>query len=138
MRHVLAPFRCKADALHQPFVFSLYVKEGLLLRHGGRYRTRLAAPKGGEALQVQFESVALDPAQQGGNFMGDQVVDVADETQCQVVIFRIDPARSRQSAAQHTKRLANVGWDFDTGEKTRHKRQLLLSVTARARLAPGR
>ena len=52
--------------------------------------------------------------------MGDFVVDVADEAQCQVIVLRIDPARTRQSAAQRRQRLPDIGRNFDTGEETRH------------------
>ena len=52
--------------------------------------------------------------------MRDDVIDIADEAQRQVIILRINPARARQSAAQHAKRLPDIGRDFDSGEKARH------------------
>ncbi len=71
---------------------------------------------------MKIERAALDAAEHQGDFLCDHVVDVADEAQRQMIIFRIDPARARQSAAQHAERLANVGGDFDTGEEARHGR----------------
>ena len=75
------------------------------------------------------------------DFVGDRVVDVADEAQRQVIIFRIDPARARQPAAQHRQRLADIGGDFETGEEARHGETLTgshaLSLYDRARAHPG-
>src|SRR5262249_33626863 len=48
------------------------------------------------------------------------VIDVADETQGYVIIFRIEPACARQPATQHGQRLAHLGGNFETCEETRH------------------
>ena len=80
----------------------------------------LRPPNERQPFQMQLERAALDAAEHRGDLLGDHVVDVADEAQRQVIIFRIDPARARQSAAQHAERLPDVGGDFDTGEETRH------------------
>ena len=132
MRRVFAPLRLQSDALHQPFVLGLHVEQGLRLRNRGDHRARLAAAERRQTLQVQIESAALDAAEHEGDFLGDQVVDVADEAQRQMIILRIDPARARQSAAQHAERLSDIGGNFDTGEETRHLR-LPITIRARAR-----
>jgi len=49
--------------------------------------------------------------------MGELIVDVANEPQCQVVIFGIDPAGTRQSTAQCRQRLPDIGRNFDTREE---------------------
>ena len=96
---VFAPFRLQPDALHQPFVLGLHLEQRFYLRHRGDHRARLAAAKRRQPFQVEIEGAALDAAEHRGNLLGHHVVDVADKTQRQVIIFRIDPARARQSAA---------------------------------------
>ena len=49
-----------------------------------------------------------------------RVVDVADEAQREVIVLRIDPARTRQPAAHHGKRLGDLRRNFETGEQTWH------------------
>ena len=56
--------------------------------------------------------------------MRDDVVDVADEAQRDVIVLGIDPARARQTAAQHGERLAHVGGNFETGEEAGHGERL--------------
>ena len=63
--------------------------------------------------------------------MGDCVVDVADESQRQVIISRVDPSRARQSATQGRQRLSDIGRNFDSGKKARH------CETLRSRCASG-
>ena len=120
MRRVFASLRLQSDALHQPFVLGLHVEQGLRLRHRSDHRARLAAAERGQPLQIQIERAALDAAEHQGDFLRDHIVDVADEAQRQMIIFRIDPARARQTAAQHAERLSDIGGNFDTGEETRH------------------
>src|SRR5512144_352027 len=69
---------------------------------------------------MQLKWPAFDAAKHGGNLVGDHVVHVANEAQRQVIVFRTDPARARQSAAEHAERLPDIGWNFDTSEETRH------------------
>ena len=52
--------------------------------------------------------------------MRDLIIDVANETQRDMIVFRIDPTRARQAAAQHGERLTDIIWDFETGEDARH------------------
>ena len=49
-----------------------------------------------------------------------RVIDVADEAQREVIVLRIDPARTRQPAAHHGKRLGDLRRNFETGEQTWH------------------
>jgi hypothetical protein len=37
-----------------------------------------------------------------------------------MIIVRVDPARTRQTATHHGERFANVPRDFKTGEQTGH------------------
>ena len=69
---------------------------------------------------MQLERPAFDAAKHGGDLMGDIVIDVANEAQCQVIVFRVDPARARQAAAQCRERLPYIERNFDPGEETRH------------------
>ena len=56
----------------------------------------------------------LHAPEQAGNIARERVVDVADEAQREMIIFRIDPARARQTAAHHGERLADVTRNFKT------------------------
>jgi hypothetical protein len=60
-------------------------------------------PERGEALEAQLEFSAPDLAREPGDFARGGVVDVADETQGEVIVLRIDPARAREPAALHTE-----------------------------------
>src|SRR5664279_3860949 len=51
----------------------------------------------------------------------------------QMIVLRRDPARARQSAAQHGERLSYVGGNLNTGEEPRHGSLLLFACTARTR-----
>ena len=97
----LRPSGSKPDALHQPLLLGLHIEQGLRRRHRCDHGARLAAAERRQPVQMKFECVAFDAAKQRGDFVRDHIVDVADEAQRQVIILRIDPARARQSAAQH-------------------------------------
>jgi hypothetical protein len=49
-----------------------------------------------------------------------RIIDIADEAQGQMVVFGVDPARARESAAQHGKVHCENGRDFETRKKTGH------------------
>src|SRR5690242_19894641 len=70
---------------------------------------------------MQFERFTLYPAKHGSNLLGDVVINIADEAQSQVVIFRVDPTRPRQTTAQCRRGLSDIGGNFDTGEQTWHR-----------------
>ena len=73
----------------------------------------------------QLERAAAHTAEQRGDLACHAVIDVADEAQRDVVVFRIDPARAGQAAAQHREGLRDLGRKFEAGEKTRHGLTLL-------------
>ena len=129
----LRPSGSKSDALHQPLMLGLHVEQSLRLRAPTATTARgLRPPNEHQPFQMKIESPALDAAEHQGDFLRDHVVHVADEAQRQMIILRIDPARARQSAAQHDERLADIGGNFDTGEETRHGS---LTSSTRARRA---
>ena len=52
--------------------------------------------------------------------MGQRVIDVADEAQRQMIILGIDPARARQPAAHHGKRLGDMRRNLKSSEQAGH------------------
>jgi hypothetical protein len=69
---------------------------------------------------MELEGFTFDAAKQRGDLMGNGIIDVTDEPQSQMIIFGVDPARSRQAATQCCERLPDIGRNFNSGEKTRH------------------
>src|SRR5258708_29057473 len=92
-------------------------------RRGRDHRPWFAPAKGRKSIELQLEPGALYVAEQIRDLAGKQIVDVANEPQRQVIIIGIDPASAWQPAAQHRQRLADVGWYFQCGEKSRHDRR---------------
>src|SRR5215831_12880606 len=135
MRRELAAFRLEPDALHQPLVFGLHIKQGSRRRNACDHRARLAAAERGKPLQMQLKWHTFDAAKHGPDFMGDIVVDVADKPQRQMVVFRVDPARARQAAPQGGKALSDIGRDFYSGEETRHDETFIHDPRAARALA---
>src|SRR5437868_3669763 len=56
------------------------------------------------------------------------VIDVADESQGEMVIFPVDPARTRQAAAQQRQRFGQFGRYFQARKQSRHDRLLANNV----------
>ncbi len=80
----------------------------------------LRPPNDDEPVDAQFERRALNAAEQAGNVARQAVVDIADEAQRDVIIFRVDPARARQTATHHRQRLGDARGYFQTGKQTGH------------------
>ena len=112
MRDVFAPLRLEPDPLHQPLVLGLQLHQRLGRSERGHDRARLAPAERFEILHPQLERLAPHASQQGGDLVRDDVVDVADEAQRHMIVLGIDPARTRQPAAQRGERLADVGREF--------------------------
>src|SRR6202023_2767834 len=73
-----------------------------------------------EPLETQVEGAPVHLVEQRSDVVRESVVHVADETQGEVIIFRVDPARAGQPAAQHGERLGNVGGNLEAGEQAGH------------------
>ena len=105
MRNIFAPFGLEPEPLQQPLLLRLQLQQ----RRDGRGRrdqsARLAAAEGREPVEAQLERPALDASEQAGDVARQRIVDVADEAQREVIVFRIDPARPGQTAAHHGKRI---------------------------------
>jgi hypothetical protein len=43
---------------------------------------------------MQIEGSTFDAAEHGRDLVSELIVDVADETQCQVIVFGINPSRT--------------------------------------------
>src|SRR5919198_2107640 len=71
------------------------------------------------------------------NLPGGQIINVADEAQCQMVIFGIDPARAEEPAPQQGKVLCEIGRDFETREQTGHISLLDRFGTPKSDREPG-
>ena len=112
MRNIFPPLGLEAEPLQQPLLLGLQFKQ----RRDGRGRrnqsARLAAAEGREPVEPQLERPAMDASKQAGNVARQRIIDVADEAQRQVIIFGIDPARPRQTAAHHRKRIGRRGAVF--------------------------
>ena len=52
--------------------------------------------------------------------MREAIVDVADEAQRDVVVFRVDPARAGQAPAQQRQRRRDLARDFQADEQAGH------------------
>jgi hypothetical protein len=97
MRRVFAPLRLKPHSSQQPLLLGLQLHQ---LRHrldGRDQRARLAAAERQKPVKLKFEGVALQPIEQASDFARQRIVDIADEAQRDVIIFRIDPARPGQA-----------------------------------------
>src|SRR5207248_4000271 len=89
-------------------------------RRGGDHRARPATAERSQALEAKLEPRPVDLIEQGGDLMGNHVVDVADEPQGQMIIFRVDPARARQAAAEHGEGKRDFRGNFERGEQAGH------------------
>src|SRR3954464_2817891 len=120
MRRELAPFRLEPNAAQQPLMFGLQLHQR---GRGSDERDDGARPVAAESrkrIELDLESLAPDLAEDEGGLARDGFIHVADEAQSDVIIFRIDPARPRQTATRVGNRASYVGGDFQGGEETRH------------------
>src|SRR5262249_60335184 len=107
MRRIFASFRLKPETLQEPVVLGLQLHERRNGRHRGNHGPRLAAPERGQPVETQAKALAMNASEYASDLAGQRVVDVADETQREMIIFRIDTARARQAAPHHHERLGN-------------------------------
>jgi hypothetical protein len=71
----------------------------------------------------------MHAAEEACDFVGQRVIDIADEAQRQVLIFGIYPAGAGQAAPHYGKRLGDGRRNFETGEQAGHdKLQLVLAI----------
>src|SRR5215469_594086 len=98
MRRIFASFRLKPETLQEPVLFGLQIHERSSRRNCG---PRLAAPERGQPVETQVKALAMNASEYACDLAGQRVIDVADETQREMIIFRIDPARARQAAPHH-------------------------------------
>src|SRR6516164_5076353 len=120
VRNVLPPLGFESKPLQQALLLGLQLKERRHRRDRGDDRTRLAAAEGGQSVEPQLERPPLNAAKKTGNVARQRIIDVADEAQCQMIIFRVDPARPWQTAAHHRKRVGYVPRYFKTCKQTGH------------------
>src|SRR5664279_1648522 len=64
MGRVFTAFGLKPDALHQPLLLGLRIKQGLRRRYRRDHRARLTAAERRQSFKIQFESITLDAAEQ--------------------------------------------------------------------------
>jgi hypothetical protein len=74
-------FGLKPDPLHDPFVVGLKLDQVCGRRDRRHNDARLVAPKRVKAINPKIERRPLYPAEQAGYFLGQRVIDVANETQ---------------------------------------------------------
>ncbi len=67
----LPSFRFEPDALHEPFMFRLHVKQSLHGRNARNHGPRLAPAKRSKALHVQVKGPPFDAAKHGGDLVRD-------------------------------------------------------------------
>jgi hypothetical protein len=120
VRRVLSSLRLEPKPLQQAVVFGLQLDERSCRRGRGNDSARLAAAKRRQAVQAKLERLPMDAAKNASDFVGQGVVDVTDEPQREMVVFRVDPTRPRQAAAHHGEGLANRLRHFDSGEQAGH------------------
>ena len=66
------------------------------------------------------EGVTVNTSEYASDLARQCVIDVADKAQREMIILRVDPARSRQAAPHNGKRLADRRRDFNSGEQAGH------------------
>ena len=120
VRRVFAALGLEPEPLQEPLVLGLQLHQRRDRRGGGDQRARLAAAERRQPVEPQLERHAPAAAEHAGDFMRQRVIDVADETQRQVIILGIDPARARQAAAHHGKRLGDMRRNFESSEQAGH------------------
>src|SRR4051794_4858883 len=120
MRTEFSPLRLEPDPLDDPFLLTLKLSQCRRSPHAGDDRVRLVAAERVEACERQVEARPVDALQRSADLLGCPLVDVTDEAEGDVVVFRVDPARSGQSAAEQREREGEGGGDFQGGEETRH------------------
>src|SRR5215471_21763753 len=98
MRGEFAAFRVKPDALHHPLKLRLQLDQRLAWHDGSNHGARLTSAEARQALQRHLEWLAIDPDQHGSDLVGGRAVDIADESQGDVVIVGIYPAGAGEAA----------------------------------------
>src|SRR3954447_352597 len=132
MRRIFAHFGIETDPPHQALVLALPFHHPLGWRDGGDHGAWLAAAERLQAVEPQLEILATDLAEQPGNLLRDVFIDVPDKAERHVIIFRIDPARAGQPAAQQRQLVAQRFRYLQTGKQPRH-RHTLIRLQARFR-----
>ena len=107
MRGVFASFGLEPDAPHQPLMLGLQFHQGSATAQPIATMARgLLPPKDDNPSSRNSKSVRFTRPSIESDLVREAGLDIADEPQSQMIIFRIDPARARQAAAQQRQRLA--------------------------------
>jgi len=122
MRHELARIGGDAEPLADAIDFPLKCRQIGRSRHAGPHRMRFFLAESADAGQGQREGRAVDAVERVGDLVGDMALDIADETQRQMIVFDIDPARPWQATPQKGQRKGGITRNFEGGEKTRHEK----------------
>ena len=80
----------------------------------------LRPPNERQLAEAHLEAAAPHAVEQRGDVVREAIVDVADEAQRDVVVFRVDPARAGQAAAQQRQRRRDLARDFQADEQAGH------------------
>jgi len=120
MRRELAWIGRQAEPLADAVDLALQPRQVGGSRDAGPHCMRLLAAEGADAGERHLERGAVNPVEGVGDLVGDMALDIADETQRQMVVFDIDPARSGQPAAEQGQRESGITRNFEGGEKTWH------------------
>ena len=116
MRLEIAPLRRQSCIARRAFVGPPQRLESLRRLDIGKDRARLAAAETAEAVQPELERRRDDLAESGGKVPRRVPINIADEAQRQVIILRIDPARTRYPGAEQGETLGDAGRDLDGGK----------------------
>src|SRR4029453_7852203 len=86
----------------------------------GKDRARLVAAEAAKPVELELERSSSDLAQGEGEVMRGRAVDIADEAERQMVILRIDPARTGEPRAQHRQPRGDALRNLDGREESGH------------------
>src|SRR6056297_988503 len=123
MRHEFAFFRRQPGPPQAPLDLALKIGEfaGKFRTHDQRLRA-LAAELVKSLESHRHWRAGADLGERGIDLVRHMPVDIADETQGEMVIFRIDPARTRQAGAKQREPFDEIRGDFETCEQAWHRR----------------
>src|ERR1700674_431866 len=109
-----------ADAPHESFLLRLKLEQRGGIPGPGDERPGLGATKRAQAFDRHRKSRLPDFFEDRMDVPRGRIIDIADEAQRQMIVFGVDPARARESAAQHGKVHCEIGRDFETRKETGH------------------
>eukprot|EP00903_Cladosiphon_okamuranus_P002486 g2484.t1 len=101
MRNVFAPLCRQLQPLQDPLLFGLQFGQFRAWFNPCPDSMRLAVAEGAEASQPDLDRIATDAVQRIDDLVGGAVIDITDETQGQMIVFRIDPAGTPKASPEH-------------------------------------